>query len=212
MKGNKQASLVVISAPSGCGKDTIIEHVRQKLDNIGVSISCTTRLPRLKKDGAYEQNGVDYFFIDHSEFEERIHQHAFLEYANNKGDLYGTPLSHIEKLLNDGNDIVILNIENQGAAQVKAIDPTAVTIFIMPPNSQELYRRLVNRRSESPEQIKKRMEKGAEQMRMAYTYDYVVMNDDLETAVQAVVHIISAARHRTILHKELIDEINITFL
>ena len=85
-----QNSLVVISAPSGCGKDTIIERVCQRLDGIGVSISCTTRAPRPKSDGSYEQHGVDYFLIKRPEFEERICQNGFLEYANNKGDLYGT--------------------------------------------------------------------------------------------------------------------------
>ncbi len=134
-----------------------------------------------------------------------------MEYADNKGGLYGTPCAYVEQLQKNGNDIIILNIENQGAAQVKAIDPTAVSIFILPPSVQELRRRLVDRKSETPEQVEKRMVKGAEQMRMAYIYDYVVMNDDLETAVEDVVHIINTARRRTVLHKELIDQINATF-
>lgn len=208
----KVSSLVVISAPSGCGKDTIIEKICQRLDGIGVSISCTTRDPRPKSDGSYEQHGVDYFFIKRPEFEERIYQNGFLEYASNKGDLYGTPRGYVEKLRDEGNDIIILNIENQGAAQIKATDPTAVSIFILPPSAQELRRRLVDRKSETPEQVEKRMEKGKEQMRMAYAYDYVVMNDDLDAAVEDVVHIISTVRRRTMLHKELIDQINATFV
>lgn len=208
---NKASSVVVISAPSGCGKDTIIERVCRRMQGIGVSISCTTRDPRPKSDGSYEQHGVDYFFIKHPEFEERIYQNGFLEYANNKGDLYGTPRTYVEKLQNEGNDVIILNIENQGAAQVKAIDPTAVSIFILPPNAKELRRRLIDRKSETPEQVEKRMAKGREQMQMAYIYDYVVMNDNLEDAVEDVVHIISTIRRRTMLHKELIDQINATF-
>jgi len=208
---NKASSLVVISAPSGCGKDTIIEKVYQRLDGIGVSISCTTRAPRPKSDGSYEQHGVDYFFIKRPEFEELICQNGFLEYANNKGDLYGTPRAYVEKLCDDGNDIILLNIENQGAAQIKATDPTSVSIFILPPSAQELRRRLVDRKSETPEQVEKRMEKGKEQMRMAYAYDYVVMNDDLNAAVDDVVRIICTVRRRTMLHKELIDQINATF-
>lgn len=204
-------SLVVISAPSGCGKDTIIEKVCQRLEGIGVSISCTTRHPRPKSDGSYEQHGVDYFFIKHPEFEERVSQNGFLEYANNKGDLYGTPRAYVEKLRDEGNDIIILNIENQGAAQIKATDPTAVSIFILPPSAHELRRRLVDRKSETPEQVEKRMTKGKEQMQMAYAYDYVVMNDDLNAAVDDVVHIICTVRRRTMLHKELIDQINATF-
>lgn len=208
---NKAPSLVVISAPSGCGKDTIIERVCQRMQGIGVSISCTTRDPRPKSDGSYEQHGVEYFFIKRSEFEDRICQNGFLEYANNKGDLYGTPRAYVEKLQDEGNDIIVLNIENQGAAQVKAIDPTAVSIFILPPSAQELRRRLIDRKSETPEQVEKRMAKGKEQMQMAYIYDYVVMNDNLEDAVEDVVHIISTVRRRTMMHKELVDQINKTF-
>lgn len=208
---NKISSLVIISAPSGCGKDTIIEQVCQRLDGIGVSISCTTRDPRPKGNGAYEQHGVDYFFIKHSEFEESMCQNAFLEYANIKGDLYGTPRAYVEELRNAGNDIIILNIENEGAAQIKAVDPTAVSIFILPPNAQELRRRLINRKSETFEQVERRIAKGKEQMRMAYTYDYVVMNEELNDAVEKVVHIISALRCRTMLHEELLDQINASF-
>lgn len=202
---NKASSLVAISAPSGCSKDTIIEKVCQRLDGIGVSISCTTRDPRPKSDGSYEQNGVDYFFIKRPEL------NGFLEYANNKGDLYGTPRAYVEKLRDEGNDIIILNIENQGAAQIKAIDPTAVSIFILPPSAQELRCRLVDRKSETSEQVEKRMTKGKEQMQMAYVYDYIVMNDDLDAAMEDVVHIISTVRRRTMLHKKLIDRIKVTF-
>lgn len=204
-------SLVIISAPSGCGKDTIIEKVCQRLDGIGVSISCTTRKPRQKKDGAYEQHGVDYFFIEKPEFEARIRENGFLEYADVKGDLYGTPRAYVEKLISDSNDVIILNIENEGAAQVKATNPDAVSIFILPPSAQELRRRLVDRKSETPEQIERRMAKSTDQMKMAYNYDYVVLNNDLEVAVQDVVHIICTMRRKTALHKELIDQINATF-
>lgn len=207
----KRTNLIIISAPSGCGKDTIIEKVCQHLDGIGVSISCTTRKARKKKDGTYEQHGVDYFFIEKPEFEERIRDNGFLEYADVKGDMYGTPRAYVEKLISDGNDVIILNIENDGAAQVKAVNPDAVSIFILPPSAQELRRRLVDRKSETPEQIERRMAKSTEQMKSAYLYDHVVLNNDLETAVQDVVHIICAARCRTMLHKELIDQINATF-
>lgn len=152
-----------------------------------------------------------YFFINRPEFEERICLNGFLEYANNKGDLYGNPRAYVEKLRDEGNDIIILNIENQGTAQIKATDPTAVSIFILPPSAQELRRRLVDRKSETSEQVEKRMAKSKEQMQMAYAYDYVVMNDDLEAAVDDVIHIICTVRRRTMLHKELIDQINATF-
>ena len=206
-----KSNLIIISAPSGCGKDTIIEKVCQRLSEIGVSISCTTRKARKKKDGTYEQHGVDYFFIEKPEFEARIQENGFLEYADVKGDLYGTPRAYVEKLISDGNDVIILNIENEGAAQVKIANPDAVSVFILPPSAQELRRRLVDRKSEKPEQIERRMLKSIEQMKTAYNYDYVVLNDDLEVAVEDVVHIICAVRCRTMLHKELINQINATF-
>lgn len=208
----RNSSLVIVSAPSGCGKDTIIDKVCKRLDHVALSVSCTTRKPRQKKDGTFEQDGVDYFFLDRIEFEQKVSSKGFIEYAeDNKGDLYGTPCSYIQELKNAGNDVIILNIENQGATQIKLQDPTAVSIFILPPSAQKLRRRLVDRKSETPEQIEKRMVKGAEQMKAAYAYDYVVLNDDLEAAVEDVIHVICAVRRRTILHKELIDRINTTF-
>ena len=204
-------NLVIISAPSGCGKDTIIEAVCKRLGGVGVSVSCTTRKARPKKDGTYEQHGVDYFFVEKSEFEERIREDGFLEYADVKGDFYGTPRAYVEQLREDGHDIVILNIENDGAAQVKTKYPDAVSIFILPPDAQELRRRLVGRKSETPEQIERRMAKSTEQMKTAYDYDYVVMNDTLENAVEDVIHILCAVRRRTLLHRELIDRVYATF-
>ena len=208
----RNSSLVIISGPSGCGKDTIIEKVLQRMSGIGVSISCTTRSPRKKGKNSMEQHGVDYFFVSQEEFAERIHANGFLEYANNKGDFYGTPRDYVEKLYKDGNDIVLLNIENLGAAQVKAIEPTVVSIFILPPSAQELRRRLIGRKTEPMDKVEKRYQKGMEQMQMAYVYDYAVMNDDLDTAVEQVVHILQAVRCRTMLHKELIDRVNATFI
>ena len=113
--------------------------------------------------------------------------------------------------ISDGIDVFILNIENDGAVQVKAANPDAVSIFILPPSAQELRHRLVDRKSETLEQIERRMAKSTEQMKTAYLYDHVVLNNDLEAAVQDVVHIICAVRCRAMLHKELIDSINATF-
>lgn len=126
--------------------------------------------------------------------------------------MYGTPRAYVEKIQNEGNDIIILNLENHGAAQIKATDPTAVSIFILSPSTQELRRRLVDRKSETPEQVEKRMVKGKEQMQMSYVYGNVAMNDDLEAAVVDEVHIISTVRRRTMLHKELIDQISAIFI
>ena len=105
MKGS--ASLIILSGPSGCGKDTVLAEVRKHVGGIGKSISCTTRDPRPKEGGGYEQHGVDYFFISCEEFEEKIRQGGFLEYANNHGDWYGTPADYIEKLENDGEKVIL---------------------------------------------------------------------------------------------------------
>lgn len=104
----KNSSLVIISAPSGCGKDTIIDKVYKQLDSVALSVSCTTRKPRQKKDGTFEIDGADYFFIDRTEFAKKISANAFIEHAeDNKGDLYGTPRAYVEKLQEDSNDIII---------------------------------------------------------------------------------------------------------
>ena len=154
---------------------------------------------------------MDYFYIGKPDFEERICENGFLEYADVKGDLYGTPHAYVEKFISDGIDVVILNIKNDGSSQVKATHPDAVSSFILPPSVQELRLRLVDRKSETSEQIETRMVKSTEQMKTAYAYGYVVLNDDLEMAAQDVAHIICLVHNRTMLHKELIDQINATF-
>lgn len=209
---NNKPILITISAPSGCGKDAIIEEVCKRLPHVGLSVSCTTRERRFdKKKNRWEQEGVDYFFIGQEEFDEKIRQNEFLEYARFTKNWYGTPRAYVEELHARGNDVVILNIENQGAMQIKAMDPTAVSIFILPPSARELRRRLIERAAETLEEIENRMVKNAEQLRMAYAFDYIVMNDVKEEAIEDVVHIIAAERRKAYLHKRLIDQVNATF-
>ena len=209
---NNKPILITISAPSGCGKDAIIEEVCKRLPHVGLSVSCTTRERRFdKKKNRWEQEGVDYFFIGREEFDEKIRQNEFLEYARFTKNWYGTPRAYVEELHARGNDVVILNIENQGAMQIKAMDPTAVSIFILPPSARELRRRLIERAAETLEEIENRMVKNAEQLRMAYAFDYIVMNDVKEEAIEDVVHIIAAERRKAYLHKRLIDQVNATF-
>lgn len=208
---NRSKSLVIISAPSGCGKDTIIERVCRRLDGVGVSISCTTRPPRPKTDGTYEQHGVEYFFVGRPEFEEGVSRGGFLEHAEKNDELYGTPREYVEKLFAEGKDVVILNIEDQGMREIRKLEPDAVSIFILPPSAQEVRRRLINRKSEPMEKMERRMADNVLQMPTAHEYDYVVLNDDLERAVEDVIHIISAVRCRTMLHRGLIDRVNETF-
>ena len=208
---SKKISLVVISAPSGCGKDTVAQRVCARMPSVGTSISCTTRAKRMLKSGEMEQDGKDYYFLTQEAFEEKLSSGGFLEYARYAGELYGTPRSEMERLSAEGKDIFLLIVEEKGAAQVKAADPTATTIFLLPPSAQELRRRLEGRGSDSAEKVEKRMAQNVVQMKMAYFYDYVVMNDDLDAAVEQVVHILEAVRCRTSVCRGLIDRVNETF-
>lgn len=201
---------IVISGPSGVGKGTICEEIVKRMPDMGVSISSTTRRPRPRKDGGMETHGVEYFFVDKEVFEQKVKEGGFLEHAYVHGNYYGTSREYVDSLKEQGKD-VILEIDMQGAFQVKAADPSALTVFILPPEKSELRARLEGRHSETPETLEKRMKDARTQMPLAYTYDYVVLNDDLETAVNEVIGIIRAARHRTTLNKENIDRINKSF-
>lgn len=206
----RKAELVIISAPSGCGKDTIVGEVLKRMPEAGLCVSCTTRAPRYKKHaGEYEKEGVDYFFLSEDEFQRRIRDKDLLEWAYVKGTYYGTPLAYIRALEEEGKKLIILIIENIGMMQVKALDPTIPAIFILPPSAQEVQCRLIHRKSEETEaELARRLEKGREQMKGAYIYDYVVLNDDLQRAVENVMHILSAHMLRTRLQKPLVDRVN----
>lgn len=203
--------VAAISAPSGCGKDTIIERVLKRLSGAALSVSHTTRPPRSKEGGGMEQHGIDYFFVDDAAFAEQVRSGEMLEHAEIHGHLYGTSRAGVRALAERGCDLIILNIETHGAMQVKAADPSAVTIFILPPSAQELRRRLVARSTDEPEDVEKRMGEAPAQVKMAYAYDYIVMNDNLDDAVEEVVHILSAAKRRAYLNKQLIDQVNRSF-
>ena len=150
LKTNNKGNLIVISGPSGAGKDTIVEGLKKINKNVWLSISATTRDPR-----GSEKNGVDYFFLEKSEFEEKIKEEEFLEYAEYSGNYYGTPKSIIKEKINAGID-VILEIEIQGALKIKELVPSAIFIFILPPSMSELRRRLINRKTETKDKIIKR--------------------------------------------------------
>lgn len=210
---NLKARLVILSAPSGCGKDTIAERICARMPGAGVAVSCTTRPPRPKKGtGEYEKEGVDYFFISEEEFLSRSAAGDFLETAYVKGTYYGTPLSHLRELDAQGKDLIILIIENLGMMQVKALDPSIPAIFIVPPSAGEVRRRLIERKSNETEaEINRRIEKGREQMKCGYIYDYVVLNDDLNQAAEDVYHILKAHELRTRYQKNLLDRVNETY-
>jgi len=175
----KKGVLFVVSGPSGVGKGTINQKLFDEFgDNVAFSVSATTRGPR---EG--EVDGKHYFFISRQEFENRIANNEFLEHAEFAGNCYGTPRSYVLKLLDEGVS-VILEIDLQGAIQVKERMPESVSIFILPPSYEVLESRLRGRGTETPEKIEKRLAAAKHEMEMAHIYDYQIINDDLEAAYQ----------------------------
>jgi len=192
VKLNQDGLLVVISGPSGVGKGTVRQALfDMKGHNLVYSVSMTTRQPR-----AGEVDGVDYYFVTEEEFKKRIEENRFLEYANFVGNYYGTPRDKVEEQLALGNEVV-LEIEVQGALQVKERKPDAVFIFIAPPSMTDLEHRLVTRGTESYEIIKERLEKARREIGLAPEYDYIVINDDVHNAADRIMAIIRAEHART---------------
>jgi guanylate kinase len=187
----KRGLLVVISGPSGVGKDTLIERLRERDPSLLYSVSYTTRKPR-----PGEKDGVSYFFVSRDRFEELIAKGFFLEYAIYNGNYYGTPAPAVEEARTAGHDI-LLKIEVQGAAQVRKRAPDGVFVFIAPPSKEALVRRQELREGAMSEEDKAARLKIAEtEMKHASEYDFVVVNDDLERAVGEVLEIIHNARER----------------
>jgi guanylate kinase len=182
--------LLVISGPSGVGKDTVIKQLLELDPNLRYSVSYTTRPPR-----PGEVDGVDYRFVNGGEFERLIREGALLEHATYDGHLYGTPIAPLDEARVAGKDIV-LKIDVQGAEQVRKRAPDALRIFLAPPNMNELLRRRTERHSESPLDQTARQLIAKDEMALAPHFDHVVINDDLERAVQEVLAIIRLARER----------------
>lgn len=193
--------LVVISGPSGAGKGTICKQLIMEMSYLKVSVSATTRKPR---EG--EAEGISYYFIDEEQFKNRIKNGEFLEYAKVYGNFYGTPKEEVFKQLKEGNDI-ILEIDIQGALQVKKNYPRGVFIFILPPSLTELKNRIEGRGTDSKEVIYRRMESAYDELDYAFEYDYVVINDHVEKATEKIKHIVLAEKHRAIRKKEIISKI-----
>ncbi len=193
--------LTVISGFSGAGKGTLVRKLIDEYDNYSLSISMTTRAPR---EG--EQNGVHYFFIDKPTFEENIRSGKMLEYAEYQGNYYGTPKEYVEQQLSAGND-VILEIEYLGAFQVKKMLPEALLLFVTPPSADELLRRLRGRHTETEEQIRGRMKRAIEEADIVDKYEFILLNDDLDTCVRETHEIIQNAKYSVSRNAAFIDEI-----
>ena len=174
------ARVVILSAPSGGGKTTIARRLEARRSDVGFSVSATTRAPREN-----EREGIDYFFFPRAEFLRRAEAGEFLEWAEYAGELYGTLTAEVDRLLSRGCH-VLLDIEVQGAEQVRRRRADALAIFIVPPTAAELLRRLAGRRSETREQLARRIAQADRELEAASGYDFVVVNDDLDRAVEAV--------------------------
>lgn len=180
--------LLVISAPSGGGKGTILKELFAQDENLRLSVSATTRGPR-----PGEEHGKQYYFLSREEFEGLIQEGKMLEHAEYVGNYYGTPRQPVEDWMDQGHDVV-LEIEVKGGAQVKQLMPECVSIFILPPSMKVLEKRLRGRGTEDEEKVQKRLETAKEELKHQDKFDYVVVNDEIDRAVREIQGILAARR------------------
>jgi guanylate kinase len=205
MSNSRRGLLFIVSAPSGTGKTTLVERLVQVVPNLKMSRSYTSRSAR---EG--ERDGVDYNFISRKEFEERIRECSFLEWADVFGNFYGTAAADVEELIAAGQDVVLV-IDVQGARQVKARGVEHTSIFVLPPSLPVLDQRLRGRSKDTEEQIQRRLDTARGEASSYIDYDYVVVNDDLESTVQRLREIVGAERLRTHRMKPVAENIITTF-
>lgn len=193
--------LIVISGPSGCGKGTICEELLNRNKSLSVSVSATTRSPRKG-----EEYGENYFYMDEKNFQEMVDNDEFLEYAFVHNHYYGTPKQFVFEKLKKGEDI-ILEIDVQGALNVKKIYPEGVFIFILPPSIEELKNRIVKRGTENLRDIALRLRNAYEELNKAFEYEYLVINDEVPNAVRKIEAIIIAEKCRAVRQRSVIKSI-----
>lgn len=197
----KQGVLAVISGFSGAGKGTVMKALLERHDNYALSISATTRSPR---EG--EVDGREYFFKTKEEFEQMIERDELVEYAQYVGNYYGTPRAYVETSLEEGKD-VLLEIEIQGARKVREKFPEAVLVFITPPGAEELKKRLTSRGTESAEKIAARLSRAAQEAARMEDYDFILVNDTVDSCVEELHRLISAMHLRAGNRRPLIEKI-----
>ena len=180
--------LVVLSGPSGAGKGTVLREVLNRNENVCVSISCTTRKPRRG-----ETDGIHYYFKSHEEFKDMLKQGEFLEYAQVYDEMYGTPLFAVNEKREQGKDVG-LEIDVQGALEVRKKVEDAILIFVMPPSMEELKHRLAGRDTETEEQIENRFTAAYNEIKMRDHYDYIIVNNDIDDAADSFLEIIEKER------------------
>ena len=198
---NNKGVLVVVSAPSGCGKDTIIAEVLKRFDDAYLSVSMTTRAMR-----PGEVEGVNYYFVSQTEFEEKIDKGEMLEYARYGSNYYGTPAGPVRELLEKGKTVILI-IEVQGAGNVKRLFSDACTIFIIPPSFEILENRLRGRGTDDDASIIKRLDIARDELARAPEFDYIVENDALDEAVEDIITIIKAEKLKTNKMKNKLSEV-----
>lgn len=186
----RRGHIFVLSAPSGTGKSSLIERAVRELPGIWHSVSATTRPPR-----SYEKEGVHYFFLSPEEFHARIKRNGFLEWAEVFGDHYGTPADAVDQRLGAGQDVV-MDLDVQGALQVKRRRPDATLVFIMPPSPEELSNRLRKRGAETEDRIQRRLARAEEEMAQRSLYDHVIVNEELDKAFRELAAIIRGHREK----------------
>ena len=197
---NKKGILIVVSGFSGAGKGTLMKELMRKYpENYALSISATTRGPR---DG--EVDGREYFFLSREKFEKMIANNELIEYAKYVENYYGTPRAYVEKMLDEGKD-VILEIEIQGALKVKEKFPDTLLLFVTPPSAEELKNRLVGRGTETMDVIEFRMKRAKEEALEMDRYDYLIVNDDLQECVEEMHQIIQGEHRRSFRNAEFIE-------
>jgi guanylate kinase len=182
----------VLAGPSGVGKGAIVARLLAALPDLELSISATTRRPRPRED-----EGRHYYFVNRADFDRMIDAGGFLEWADIFGERYGTPREPVERALAEGRDVLV-EIDVQGARQVKAADPSAYMVFITPPSLAELERRLRTRGTETDQQVRRRLAKASDELAAEPEFDVTVVNDDLERAAREVIQIVDRLRRRTI--------------